>query len=136
MVDLDSNPTKLNRGGRDRQALLMTRGALTPCSRSPTTWRNISPSSRRSSWRSIRSSMRSISCIWRARRALSCRRFFQYALIIIALIPLALKGVAYRAIGAARCLRRNLMVYGVEASSFPSSASRPSTLVVAALHLV
>jgi len=43
--------------------------------------------------------------------------------------------VAYRAIGAGALLRRNLMIYGLGASSLPFTASRPSDLVVAALHL-
>ncbi len=49
------------------------------------------------------------------------------AIIIIALIPLALKGVAYRPVGASALLRRNLFVYGLGGSSFPSSASRRLT---------
>ncbi len=46
------------------------------------------------------------------------------ALIIIVLIPLALKGVKYRALGAAVLLRRNMLIYGLGASSCPSWASR------------
>ena len=49
------------------------------------------------------------------------------ALIIIALIPLALKGVAYRAIGAASLLRRNLAVYGLGGLIVPFIGIRSST---------
>src|SRR5665213_2575174 len=57
------------------------------------------------------------------------------ALIIIALIPLALKGVAYRPIGAGALLRRNLMIYGVGGIVIPFIGSKAIDLVVAALHL-
>ncbi len=49
------------------------------------------------------------------------------ALIIIFLIPLALRGVRYRPVGAATLLRNNLIVYGLGGLSCRSSASRPST---------
>ena len=55
------------------------------------------------------------------------------ALIIVALILLALRGVAYRPIGAASVLRRNLLVYGLGGSLFPSLASSLSTLSFARL---
>jgi K+-transporting ATPase ATPase B chain len=57
------------------------------------------------------------------------------ALIIIALIPLALKGVRYRAIGAGALLRRNLMIYGVGGIIIPFIGIKAIDLVVAALHL-
>ena len=49
------------------------------------------------------------------------------AVIIIALIPLALRGVKYRPMGAAALLRRNIWVYGVGGTACPSSESRPLT---------
>ena len=57
------------------------------------------------------------------------------ALIIIALIPLALKGVKYRPIGAAALLRRNLLIYGLGGIVLPFIGIKPIDLVVAALHL-
>jgi len=57
------------------------------------------------------------------------------ALIIIVLIPLALKGVAYRPVGAAALLRRNLLVYGVGGLVAPFIGIKAIDLVVAALHL-
>ena len=59
----------------------------------------------------------------------------QGKLIIIALIPLALKGVAYRAIGAGALLRRNLMIYGLGGIIIPFIGIKAIDLVVAALHL-
>jgi potassium-transporting ATPase ATP-binding subunit len=57
------------------------------------------------------------------------------ALIIIALIPLALKGVAYRPFGAAALLRRNLLIYGVGGIIIPFVGIKAIDMVVAALHL-
>jgi K+-transporting ATPase ATPase B chain len=57
------------------------------------------------------------------------------ALIIIGLIPLALKGVAYRAIGAGALLRRNLLIYGLGGIIIPFIGIKAIDLVVAALHL-
>jgi K+-transporting ATPase ATPase B chain len=58
------------------------------------------------------------------------------ALIIIALIPLALKGVRYRPIGAGPLLRRNLLVYGVGGIIIPFIGIKAIDLVVNAMHLV
>ena len=56
-------------------------------------------------------------------------------MIIIALIPLALKGVAFRAIGAGPLLRRNLLIYGAGGVINPFIGIKAIDLVVAALHL-
>ncbi len=58
------------------------------------------------------------------------------ALIIIALIPLSLKGVRYRPIGAAALLRRNLWIYGVGGVIIPFVGIKAIDVVVTALHLV
>jgi potassium-transporting ATPase ATP-binding subunit len=58
------------------------------------------------------------------------------ALIIIALIPLALKGVKYRPIGAAALLKRNLWIYGVGGIVIPFVGIKAIDLLVGALHLV
>jgi K+-transporting ATPase ATPase B chain len=58
------------------------------------------------------------------------------ALIIIALIPLALKGVRYRPIGAAALLRRNLWVYGAGGVIIPFIGIKALDVLVNALHLV
>ena len=57
------------------------------------------------------------------------------ALVIIALIPLALKGVAYRPMGAAALLRRNLALYGLGGLIAPFVGVKLIDLAVAALHL-
>ena len=57
------------------------------------------------------------------------------ALIIIALIPLALKGVRYRAIGAGALLRRNLLIYGIGGLIIPFIGIKAIDIVVTALHL-
>jgi len=58
------------------------------------------------------------------------------ALIIIALIPLALKGVPYRAVGAARLLRDNLLIYGLGGLSAPFIGIKLIDMLLVALHLV
>ena len=58
------------------------------------------------------------------------------ALIIIALIPLALKGVRFRPLGAAALLRRNLIVYGLGGLMAPFPGIKLVDIVVNALHLV
>jgi K+-transporting ATPase ATPase B chain len=57
------------------------------------------------------------------------------ALIIIALIPLALKGVAYRAEGAAALLRRNLLIYGLGGLIVPFAGIKLVDIAVAAFGL-
>src|SRR5207245_10552954 len=57
------------------------------------------------------------------------------ALIIIALIPLALRGVRYRPVGAAAILTRNLLIYGLGGVIVPFIGIKAIDLVVAALHL-
>jgi potassium-transporting ATPase ATP-binding subunit len=58
------------------------------------------------------------------------------ALIIIALVPLALKGVRYRPIGAGPLLRRNLLIYGIGGIVIPFAGIKAIDLAVNALHLV
>ena len=57
------------------------------------------------------------------------------ALIIIALIPLSLKGVRYRPIGAAALLRRNLWIYGVGGVVIPFIGIKAIDVIVSTLHL-
>ncbi len=58
------------------------------------------------------------------------------ALIIIALIPLALRGVRYRPVGAAALLRQNLLVYGVGGVIAPFIGIKLIDIVITYLHLV
>jgi K+-transporting ATPase ATPase B chain len=57
------------------------------------------------------------------------------ALIIIALVPLALRGVKYRAVGAGRLLRDNLLLYGLGGIILPFIGIKAIDLILAALHL-
>ena len=58
------------------------------------------------------------------------------ALIIVALIPLALRGVKYRAVGAARLLRDNLLIYGLGGLVVPFMGIKLIDLLLVALHFV
>jgi K+-transporting ATPase ATPase B chain len=58
------------------------------------------------------------------------------ALIIIALIPLALRGVRYRPVGAEALLRRNLLIYGLGGIIVPFIGIKLIDLLLVALHLV
>ena len=58
------------------------------------------------------------------------------ALIIVALIPLALRGVRYRAVGAASLLRRNLLIYGVGGIILPFIGIKAVDIVITNLHLI
>jgi K+-transporting ATPase ATPase B chain len=58
------------------------------------------------------------------------------ALIIIALVPLALRGVSYRAVGAARLLRDNLVIYGLGGVIVPFAGLKVIDLVLTALGVV
>ena len=58
------------------------------------------------------------------------------ALIIVALIPLALRGVKYRAIGAANLLSRNLLIYGLGGVIAPFIGIKAIDVLITAVHLV
>jgi K+-transporting ATPase ATPase B chain len=125
MVDLDSNPTKLIEVVEIGKQLLMTRGALTTFSiaNDVAKYFAIIPAMFLAFYPQLE--VLNVMHLASPQSAILSAIIFN-ALIIIALIPLALKGVAYRAVGAGALLRRNLLIYGSAASSFPLSASRPS----------
>ncbi|MNJ05478.1 Potassium-transporting ATPase B chain [compost metagenome] len=58
------------------------------------------------------------------------------ALIIVVLIPLALKGVKYRAVGAAALLRRNMLIYGLGGILVPFVGIKLIDMILSLLHLV
>jgi K+-transporting ATPase ATPase B chain len=58
------------------------------------------------------------------------------ALIIVVLIPLALKGVRYRAVGAAALLRRNLLIYGLGGIILPFIGIKLIDMILSVMHLV
>ena len=112
MVDLDSNPTKLLEIVEIGKQMLMTRGSLTTFSISNdiAKYFAIIPAAFVGTYPQLKAL--DIMQLASPASAIMSAVIFN-ALIIVVLIPLALKGVQYRAIGAAMLLRRNLMIYGV-----------------------
>lgn len=112
MVDLDSNPTKLIEIVETGKQLLMTRGALTTFSISNdvSKYFAIIPAAFATTYPQLNAL--NIMHLATPRSAILSAVIFN-ALIIVALIPLALKGVRYRPVGAARLLRDNLLIYGL-----------------------
>jgi potassium-transporting ATPase ATP-binding subunit len=110
MVDLDSNPTKLIEVVEIGKQLLMTRGALTTFSiaNDVAKYFAIIPAMFIVTYPELSK----INFLTNPKSAVLAAVIFN-ALIIIALIPLALKGVAYKPMSAAKVLRRNLLLYGV-----------------------
>ncbi|PYX64183.1 MAG: K(+)-transporting ATPase subunit B [Acidobacteria bacterium] len=112
MVDLDSNPTKLIEVVKIGKQLLMTRGALTTFSISNDVAKYfaIIPAMFAGTFPVLNAL--NIMRLQTSQSAVLSAVIFN-ALIIIALIPLALRGVKYRPMPAAELLRRNLLIYGV-----------------------
>jgi K+-transporting ATPase ATPase B chain len=135
MVDLDSNPTKLIEIVEIGKQLLMTRGALTTFSiaNDVAKYFAIIPAM----FLAFYPQLQALNVMHLATplSAILSAIIFN-ALIIIALIPLALKGVRYRPIGAGPLLRRNLLVYGVGGIIIPFIGIKAIDLVVNAMHLV
>src|SRR6202050_320829 len=134
MVDLDSNPTTLLEGVGVGQALLMTRGALTTFSISNDVAKYfaIIPAMFAAFYPQLQTL--NIMHLATPQSAILSAIIFN-ALIIIALIPLSLKGVRYRPIGAAQLLRRNLWIYGFGGVIIPFIGIKAIDLIVTALHL-
>jgi K+-transporting ATPase ATPase B chain len=134
MVDLDSNPTKLIEIVEIGKQLLMTRGALTTFSiaNDVAKYFAIIPAMFIAFYPQL--SALNVMGLATPQSAILSAIIFN-ALIIIALIPLALKGVTYRPIGAAAVLRRNLLVYGVGGLVVPFIGIKLIDLVVVALRL-
>ncbi|GAB2897181.1 potassium-transporting ATPase subunit KdpB [Paraburkholderia jirisanensis] len=112
MVDLDSNPTKLLRVVEVGKQMIMTRGALTTFSvaNDLAKYFAIIPAAFVTTYPAL--SALNVMHLHSPQSAILSAVIFN-ALIIIALIPLALKGVRYRAEPAQRLLSRNLLIYGV-----------------------
>jgi K+-transporting ATPase ATPase B chain len=112
MVDLDSNPTKLIEIVEIGKQLLMTRGSLTTFSiaNDVAKYFAIIPAMFASSYPAL--GALNIMRLSTPQSAVLAAVIFN-ALIIVALIPLALRGVPYKALGASAVLRRNLLIYGL-----------------------
>ena len=135
MVDLDSDPTKLLEVVEVGKQLLMTRGALTTFSiaNDVAKYFAILPAMFLGAFPQLRPlDVMHLASPWSA--VLSATIF--NALIIVALIPLALRGVKYRPLGAAALLRRSLLVYGVGGVLAPFVGIKLIDLCLAAVGLV
>ncbi|HET6834145.1 MAG TPA: potassium-transporting ATPase subunit KdpB [Acidimicrobiales bacterium] len=132
MVDLDSNPTKLIEIVEIGKQLLITRGSLTTFSIAndvakyfaiiPAMFMGVFP----------QLDTLNIMDLDSPRSAILSAVIFN-ALIIVALIPLALRGVKFRALGAAAVLRRNLLIYGVGGLIAPFIGIKLIDLLISAL---
>ncbi len=134
MVDLDSNPTKLIEIVETGKQMLMTRGALTTFSiaNDVAKYFAIVPAAFVSTYPQL-AALNVMGLATAASAVLSAVIF--NALIIIVLIPLALKGVRYRPLGAATILRRNLLVYGVGGLIAPFAGIKLIDLLLVAAGL-
>jgi K+-transporting ATPase ATPase B chain len=134
MVDLDSNPTKLIEIVEIGKQLLITRGALTTFSiaNDVAKYFAIIPAMLVGVFPSI--APLNIMHLHSPQSAILSAVIFN-ALVIIALIPLALRGVAYRPIGAAMMLRRNLIIYGLGGIIVPFIGIKIIDILINAIHL-
>jgi potassium-transporting ATPase ATP-binding subunit len=135
MIDLDSNPTKLLEVVETGKQMLMTRGALTTFSiaNDVAKYFAIIPAAFATTYPVLEAL--NIMRLATPQSAILSAVIFN-ALIIIALIPLALKGVRYRAIGAAAVLRRHVWIYGVGGIIIPFPGIKLVDMILVALHLV
>ena len=142
MVDLDSNPTKLLDIVEIGKQLIMTRGALTTFSMAndvakyfailPAMFAGVHVSS---AGREGPLAALDVMALHSPNSAILSAVVFN-ALIIVALIPLALRGIAYRPASAAVVLRRNLLLYGLGGVLAPFVGIKALDLLLTALHLV
>jgi len=135
MVDLDSNPTKLIEIVEVGKQMLMTRGALTTFSvaNDVAKYFAIIPAAFATTYPQLLA-LDVMGLNSPASAILSAVIF--NALIIVALIPLALKGVRYRPLAAAPLLRRNLLIYGGGGLIAPFIGIKVIDLVLGAVGLV
>ncbi|ABX14682.1 potassium-transporting ATPase subunit KdpB [Burkholderia multivorans] len=132
MVDLDSNPTKLIEIVEIGKQMLMTRGSLTTFSiaNDIAKYFAIIPAAFVTTYPQLK--VLDIMHLSSPASAILSAVIFN-ALIIVALIPLALKGVTYRPLGAASLLRRNLLVYGLGGVLLPFPFIKLIDMTLAAL---
>ena len=135
MVDLDSNPTKLLEVVETGKALLMTRGSLTTFSiaNDVAKYFAIIPAIFVSTYPQL--GALNVMRLGSPSSAILSAVIFN-ALVIVFLIPLALKGVRYRPVGAAALLRRNLAIYGLGGLVVPFIGIKLIDWLLVAVHLV
>ncbi len=134
MVDLDSNPTKLIEIVEIGKQLLITRGALTTFSvaNDVAKYFAIIPAMFKAAFPQLE--VLNVMGLHTPESAILSAVIFN-ALIIIALIPLALRGVRYRPLGAAALLRQNLLVYGLGGVVAPFLGIKLIDMAITYLHL-
>ena len=134
MVDLDSNPTKLIEIVEIGKQLLMTRGALTTFSiaNDVAKYFAIIPAAFASTYPAL--DALNVMHLATPQSAILSAVIFN-ALIIPALIPLALRGVKFRAVGAAQVLRTNMLIYGVGGILLPFVGIKIIDVLLVALHI-
>ncbi len=134
MVDLDSDPTKLIEIVEVGKQMLITRGALTTFSiaNDVAKYFAIIPAMFVVALPAL--GVLNVMRLTSPHSAILSAVIFN-ALIIVALIPLALKGVKYRAIGAAKLLSRNLLIYGLGGIVAPFVGIKLVDVIVTVLHL-
>jgi potassium-transporting ATPase ATP-binding subunit len=134
MIDLDSNPTKIMEVVEIGKQLLITRGALTTFSiaNDVAKYFAIIPAMFVLGYPELQSL--NIMHLANPQSAILSAVIFN-ALIIVALIPLALRGVQYRPLGAAAILTRNLLIYGVGGVIIPFIGIKLIDLIVVSLRL-
>ena len=134
MVDLDSDPTKLIEVVEIGKQLLMTRGSLTTFSlaNDVAKYFAIIPAAFAATYPVL--DKLNVMHLKTPSSAILSAVIFN-ALIIIALIPLALRGVPYRAVGAARLLRDNLLVYGLGGLVVPFIGIKLIDVLLVALRI-
>ncbi|HKV73962.1 MAG TPA: potassium-transporting ATPase subunit KdpB [Gemmatimonadales bacterium] len=134
MVDLDSNPTKLIEVVETGKQMLITRGALTTFSiaNDVAKYFAIIPAAFATVYPAL-GALNVMGLATPASAILSAVIF--NALIIVFLVPLALRGVRYRPLGAAALLRNNLLVYGLGGIIAPFAGIKVVDLLLVALHL-
>jgi K+-transporting ATPase ATPase B chain len=135
MVDLDSNPTKLIEIVEVGKQLLITRGSLTTFSiaNDVAKYFAIIPAAFATTYPQL--AVLDVMRLASPNSAILSAVIFN-ALIIVLLIPLALKGVKYRALGAAALLRRNLVIYGLGGILVPFAGIKLIDMALAGLRLV
>ena len=135
MIDLDSNPTKLMEVVETGKQMLMTRGALTTFSiaNDVAKYFAIIPAAFATTYPAL--GVLNIMHLATPESAILSAVIFN-ALIIIALIPLALKGVRYRPLGAGLVLRRHLWIYGVGGVLIPFPGIKLIDMILVALGWV
>jgi K+-transporting ATPase ATPase B chain len=134
MVDLDSNPTKLIEVVEIGKQLLMTRGALTTFSiaNDVAKYFAIIPAAFAATYPAL--GALNVMHLASSQSAIMSAVIFN-ALIIVVLIPLALRGIKYRAVGASQLLRDHLLIYGAGGLVVPFIGIKAIDLLLVVLHL-